>query len=168
MAPYVQAPTERHFSRAAFMPQSFASLHCHFVFSTKHREPLIHDELESKLYAYIGGILEKQECRLIAAGGMPDHVHLLVSLSRKLSVAVALRMIKSNSSKWIHEEFPGMSQFRWQDDYGAFAVSYSGINAVKEYFAKQKEHHRKFSFQEEFLELLRRHHLEWDERYVWD
>jgi putative transposase len=149
------------------MPQSFASLHCHVVFSTKHRQPLISFDFQPRLYDYIGGILGNHSCASIAAGGMPDHVHVLVSLGRTISVADMVRLIKSNSSGWVHEELR-LDDFQWQTGYGAFAVSYSNIDAVKAYFANQERHHRAQSFQDEFRELLRRHELEWDERYVWD
>jgi REP element-mobilizing transposase RayT len=98
---------------------------------------------------------------------MSDHVHLLVSVGRTLSIADTVRLIKANSSKWIHEELP-LSDFQWQAGYGAFAVSYSNIDAVKQYIANQEDHHRVRTFQDEFREILRRHGLEWDERYVWD
>jgi putative transposase len=149
------------------MPQSFASLHCHIVFCTKNRQPNIDAELHPRLFEYVGGILRNNSSSLIAAGGMPDHVHLLVSLGRTLAVADVVRLIKTNSSSWFHDEiqFP---EFRWQTGYGAFAVSYSNIEAVKEYIANQPEHHRARSFQDEFREILSRHGLEWDERYVWD
>ena len=98
---------------------------------------------------------------------MPDHIHLLVSMSRTTAVADAVRLVKSNSSAWIHDTL-GMSEFRWQDGYGAFATIYSNIENVKLYLASQQQHHHRMSFQEEFLELLKRHDLEWDERYVWD
>ncbi len=149
------------------MPQSFGSLHCHLVFSTKQRRAQITAQLQPRLFEYVGGILRNQGCPLIAAGGMPDHVHLLVSMSRTMAVAEVLRIVKTNSSAWMHDEI-GMPEFQWQEGYGAFAVSYSGIDAVKEYIANQTEHHRVRTFQDEFRELLRRHHLEWDERYVWD
>jgi REP element-mobilizing transposase RayT len=149
------------------MPQSFAALHCHIVFSTKYREPRIKPEVQPRLFHYIGGILRNHSSQLVATGGMPDHVHLLASLGRTLAVADAVRLIKSNSSSWMHDEL-GLADFGWQDGYGAFAVSYSNVDQVKEYLANQEEHHRRVSFQEEFLELLRRHELEWDERYVWD
>jgi len=149
------------------MPQSLASLHCHIVFSTKHREPRITSDLQPRLFEYIGGILRNHSARLIGAGGMPDHVHLLVSLGRTLAVADTIRLVKSNSSSWIHAEI-GLAGFRWQEGYGAFAVSHSNIDQVKTYLANQEQHHRRISYQEEFLELLRRHDLEWDERYVWD
>lgn len=150
------------------MPQSFASLHCHLVFSTKNRKPLINQQLQPRLFAYIGGILKDLSCELVAAGGMPDHVHLLVSMPRTLSIADAVRAIKSNSSGWIHKEFTNLDAFKWQDGYGAFAVSYSNLGTVKAYLANQAKHHEKLSFQEELLQLLRRHDLTWDERYIWD
>ena len=89
----------------------------------------------------MAGIMEKQSSRLIMAGGMPDHVHLLVSMRRTITVADVVRAVKSNSSGWIHKEFPNLKAFKWQDGYGAFAVSYSGIDDVKKYLANQQEHH---------------------------
>jgi REP element-mobilizing transposase RayT len=150
------------------MPQSFACLHCHLIFSTKNRIPAITAELQPRLYEYIGGILLAEKNVLIAAGGMPDHVHLLVSLSREISVAQAVGLIKSNSSKWVHETFPEQRAFAWQTGYGAFSVSYSHLDRVKAYLAGQAEHHRARTFQEEFLLFLKRHHIEYDERYIWE
>jgi REP element-mobilizing transposase RayT len=150
------------------MPQSFASLHHHFVFSTKNREPFITEELQPRLYAYIGGIVRDTKSCLVAAGGMPDHIHLLVDLSRELAVAVALRLIKSNSSGWIHKTFPEQRAFAWQNGYGAFAVSYSNADSVEAYIASQAEHHRKQTFKQEFIAFLKRHKIEYDERYIWD
>jgi putative transposase len=115
------------------MPQSFTCLHFHLIFSTKNRMPLIGADVESRLYEYIGGVLRTNDGRLIAAGGMPDHVHLLASLSKEMAIAEAVRFVKSNSSKWIHETFPNMSTFAWQTGYAAFAVSFSNIDSVKEY-----------------------------------
>ncbi|MBX7073448.1 MAG: IS200/IS605 family transposase [Pirellulales bacterium] len=149
------------------MPQSFASLHCHIVFSTKHRQPVIERNVQPRLFEYIGGVLRNASCRLIAAGGMPDHVHLLTSLSRTITVADAVRLIKANSSRWMHDEL-AVDNFWWQDGYGAFAVSYSNIEQVKAYLANQEAHHRTATYQEEFRDFLRRNELEWDERYVWD
>jgi REP element-mobilizing transposase RayT len=99
---------------------------------------------------------------------MPDHVHLLASISKEIAVAEALRLIKANSSKWVHETFPNNRHFAWQAGYGAFAVSYSNLHRVKQYLARQAQHHRKRSFQEEFTEFLQRHHIEYEERYLWD
>jgi putative transposase len=150
------------------MPQSFASLHVHIIFSTKNREPFISPEIETRLYEYIGGILRAEAASLIAAGGMPDHVHLLVSLTRDHSLAGVTRLIKANSSKWIHETFPQKRSFAWQVGYGAFSVSYSNIEGVKRYIAGQSEHHRKKTFQEEFVEFLERHEIKYDLRYLWE
>src|SRR5262245_44322871 len=105
----------------------------------------------------MGGIARNEKCVLLAAGGVPDHVHLLVSLSKEIAVADVLRLIKTNSSKWIHETFPAMASFAWQAGYGAFSVSYSNTDAVKRYIANQAEHHRVKTFQEEFVMFLKRH-----------
>ena len=129
------------------MPQSFASLHVHIIFSTKNREPFLSPDIETRLYEYIGGILRADGASLIAAGGMPDHIHLLISLTRDHSLAGVARLIKANSSKWIHETFPAKQAFAWQVGYGAFSVSYSNIDSVKRYIAGQSEHHRKKTFQ---------------------
>lgn len=149
------------------MPQSFGSLHCHIVFSTKNRAPLVNSELQPRLFEYIGGILRNDSNKLISAGGMPDHIHLLVSLGRTVAVADAVRLIKSNSSAWLHDEVE-IRDFHWQNGYGAFNVSYSNVDQVKAYLANQADHHQRMTFQEELREFLRRHDLEWDERYVWD
>jgi REP element-mobilizing transposase RayT len=150
------------------MPQSFASLSCHIVFSTKNRLPMIAPELQPRLFAYFGGILPEKKCVLLAAGGVEDHVHLLVSLGREVSVAEVVRLLKANSSKWLHETEPSLQAFAWQAGYGAFSVSQSNLDVVKHYLANQAEHHRGRTFQEEFLEFLRRHQIEYDERYLWD
>jgi REP element-mobilizing transposase RayT len=150
------------------MPQSFASLHYHIIFSTKNRVAAISPDLQPRLYEYLGGILRAQDGVLLAAGGMPDHVHLLVGLTKEMAVAEAVRLLKSNSSKWIHETFSERSNFAWQAGYGAFTVSYSNRQQVRKYIAGQAEHHRTRTFQEEFVAFLKRHHIEYDERYLWE
>jgi REP element-mobilizing transposase RayT len=150
------------------MPQSFASLHCHVIFSTKHRAALLSAALQPRLFAYLGGILHDADSVLVAAGGMPDHVHLLVSLGREVSVAEVARLVKANSSKWVRETFPELGGFAWQNGYGAFAVSYSLVDRVKAYIAGQAEHHRTMTFQGEFATFLKRHGIAYDERYVWE
>lgn len=148
------------------MPQSYACLHHHIVFGTKHHRPWIGEDLQSRLYGYIGGVLRNLGSKLIAGGGVCDHVHLLVSLSRQVSVSDALRDIKSNSSSWVHETFPERRDFGWQDGYGAFAVSFSDLDRIKHYIAGQVEHHRRISFREEFITLLREQGVEFDEKYL--
>ncbi len=151
------------------MPQSFASLHHHLIFSTRNRLPIISAEVQPRLFAYIGGILRSEGCALEAAGGVADHVHLLVSISRQRSISEALRIIKASSSRWVHDTFPDtLADFAWQTGYAAFTVSHSHREKVRDYLSRQAEHHRTQTFQEEFLAFLRRHEIEYDERYLWD
>jgi REP element-mobilizing transposase RayT len=149
------------------MPQSFAALQAHIVFSTRNRAPAIAADLAPKLYGYIHGIVAESGM-LIAAGGVADHVHLLVTLGREMSISELVRLIKCNSSRWVHESFPAHREFAWQNGYGAFSVSRSHREPVKRYIEMQARHHRARSFQDEFREFLRLHEIEWDERYVWD
>jgi putative transposase len=150
------------------MPQSLACLNCHIIFSTKNREPLLTHGWTPRLYEYIGGILRTKNCSLLAAGGMADHLHVLVSFGKQISIADVVRDIKSNSSHWIHESFDSLHGFAWQSGYGAFTVSASNLGDVKRYIANQTEHHKMHSFQEEFLAFLERHEIEYDERYLWE
>lgn len=150
------------------MPQSLASLHVHVIFSTKNRSPLIDGGFQSCLYEYIGGTLRAQNCRLLIAGGVSDHVHLLISLARDVSVADVVRSVKANSSRWVHETVPRVAEFAWQSGYGAFSVSQSNVEDVTRYIAHQADHHRRGTFQEEFRAFLERHGIAFDERYAWD
>jgi REP element-mobilizing transposase RayT len=150
------------------MPQSLAAMFAHLVFSTKNRAPSVRPEWAARLYDYIGGIIARREGVLLAAGGMPDHVHLLVSLGRNWSLAYLLRDVKAGSSKWVHDTFPDQRSFAWQSGYGAFSVSRSNLGKVEEYIGDQPRHHAERSFQDEFRMLLRKHGLTWDEEHVWD
>lgn len=150
------------------MPQSFTDLLYYYVWSTKHRENLIPVGFQSTLYAYLGGIAKNHKATLLAAGGIPDHVHLLVRMHPTIAVAEMAALFKANSTKWIHETHPKMSGFAWQVGYSAFTVSRSGVPDVKRYIAHQAEHHKRFSFQEELLELLRLHEVEYDPKYIWE
>jgi REP element-mobilizing transposase RayT len=114
-------------------------LHYHLVLSTKHREPFITADLQGRLYEYLGGILRGHDGCLLAAGGMPDHIHLRARLSKEMSMSEALCLLKCSSSKWVHETFPEHQNFAWQTGYGAFAVSLSGWPAVKRYLATQTD-----------------------------
>src|ERR1044071_2828393 len=157
----------RHFSGGASVPQSYTSLYHHFIFGTKNRQPLIGIELQERLYAYIGGIIRSEMGTLIAAGGMPDHIHLLASLHGQASTSELMRLVKTNSSKWVHESFDDRREFAWQDGYGAFSVSFSALDRVKQYIHEQEMHHRKLTFEEEFAEFLNKHNIPYDERYLW-
>ena len=149
------------------MPHSYTNLLYHIVFSTKERAPSINNEIRPRLLAYLGGIARELNATLLAAGGTEDHVHLLLSLSSSLSVADALRVLKTNSSRWVHQKWPSQRRFAWQSGYGAFSVSQSVIDDVRRYIANQEEHHRRMTFQEEFIALLKRHGIEFDKRYLW-
>ena len=129
------------------MPQSYAALYHHCIFSTKDRQLIIQPEIQPRLFEYIGGLCRARQCSLLSAGGMPDHVHLLVSLSREISVAAFMRDIKSNSSRWINDLDPDL-RFEWQAGYGAFTASHSNLDAIQKYIADQAEHHRKKTFKD--------------------
>lgn len=148
------------------MSQTYHKLLYHVVFSTKYRAPLIEPGWRPDLHAFIGGIVRKRRGELLAAGGIPDHIHLLVRLAADRSVADVVRDIKSVSSGWRHEG--GDRGFAWQGGYGAFTVSPSAVPDVTAYIDRQEEHHRERTFQEEFRALLVRHGIEYDERYLWD
>ncbi|HVT82222.1 MAG TPA: IS200/IS605 family transposase [Phycisphaerae bacterium] len=150
------------------MSQTLVKLYVHVVFSTKHREPMIVPEVEQKLHAYMTGIVKGNGCKLVRIGGMPDHVHLLVLLSKNLALADFLQVTKKESSKWIKTQYPSLDQFRWQDGYAGFSVSESAVDTCIRYIDNQKEHHAKLTFQQELLMLLQKHNVEYDERYMWD
>ncbi|MGI8782828.1 MAG: IS200/IS605 family transposase [Acidobacteriota bacterium] len=140
----------------------------HFVWSTARRQPSISPEWRDRLYSYIGGILAQKNCTLLCAGGVSDHIHLYASLCSTLSLADVTNAMKANSSRWIHQTFPNAKGFSWQKGYGAFSVSKSGEQRLIEYIENQEAHHKIRSFQEEFLALLKKHHVKYDERYLWD
>ena len=150
------------------MPSSFTNLDTHIVFSTKDREPFLAEALLGRTCEYIGGICRERKCVLQAAGGMPDHVHLLVGVHPAISISDLVRDVKSNTSLWIHGTFPELAAFSWQRCYGAFAVSESNVEAVERYIGSQKEHHREKTFKEEFVALLERHKVPYDPRWMWE
>lgn len=151
---------------AAIMPQSLARNAIHLIFSTKNREPLIRTETRPAMFAYLAGTLNAIGCPAITVGGVADHVHLLFLLAKTLPLCKAVEELKKGSSKWAKENVhPG---FYWQTGYGAFSVSPSNEPQVTAYIADQERHHAARSYQDEFREFLRRHGIEWDERYVWD
>src|SRR5438477_3078518 len=144
---------------------SYISSYHHCVFSTKERRPLIPPELRERLWPFLGGIARQNQMKAVEIGGMPDHVHVLLSLPSSLSIAKALQLLKGGSSKWVHDTFPEHRLFGWQVKYGAFSVSVSQLEKTIDYIRTQEPHHRKMTFQDEFLALLKRHHIAYDERY---
>jgi putative transposase len=149
------------------MAQTLTSLIVHLVFSTKNRVPIITPEVEPDLFNYMGGILKNNSSPLLAAGGISDHVHLLVSQSKNIALSVLLQVVKKDSSSWIKTKGEVFKDFHWQDGYGAFSISQSEVPGVKLYIANQKEHYRKQTFQEELIQLLEEYRIEYDERYLW-
>ncbi len=145
---------------------SYTSLHYHIVFSTKGRKPCFADDDNERLNAYFGGIIGQMKAKLHVVNSTADHVHLAVGLPADTSLAAFVRVIKTNSSKWIHEMLLSLSAFSWQEGYSAFSVSYSGIDKVIQYIVNQQEHHKKLTFEEELLLLLKKHHIDYDPRYV--
>ena len=148
------------------MPSTHLSLHYHIVFSTKERVPAIQLAWCERLHTYLGGVIRNVEGFPEAIGGVADHVHLLVGLRATACLANVVRDVKSVSSRWVHEEI-GEHAFAWQEGYGAFTVSASLREVVRDYIARQDEHHRIRTFQQEYLELLQRSGVEYDERYLW-
>jgi REP element-mobilizing transposase RayT len=151
------------------MPQSLAQIYLHIVFSTKERRPFLHNQaILDETYHFLGGICNNLGCQVLRVGGVADHVHILCRLTRTISVAELVKELKRESSHWLKTKSTDLAEFFWQGGYGAFSVSPGHIEALLDYIAKQEEHHRKETFQEEFRRLLTKYGLEWDERYVWD
>ncbi|KAF0248238.1 MAG: transposase IS200-family protein [bacterium] len=138
----------------------------HFVFSTKRRQKMIDEEIRELLWEFIGGIARQNKAKMLAIGGIEDHVHLLMSLPSTMAVARAMNLIKGASSKWVHDNFPEHQDFQWQDGYGAFSVSLSNITSVTAYINNQVQHHKIKTFEQEFLAILNKHSIEYDEQYV--
>jgi putative transposase len=147
------------------MSSTHLSLHYHIVFGTKNHEPMIQPAWRGDLYAYLGGIIRTADGIAESIGGVSDHVHLLIGLRATHRLADVIRELKAVSSGWVHNEI-GMRGFAWQEGYGAFTVSASQGEAVRQYIQRQAEHHRTRTFREEYLELLRRSSVEFDERYL--
>jgi putative transposase len=150
------------------MADTFFSLNVHCVFSTKNREPLLIGEIKDRVWAFMGGIAKQNKITPLCIGGVADHVHLLISLPTTLSVAKAVQIIKGGSSTWVHGAFIPLQHFAWQSGYGAFTVSASHIGETIRYIRNQEDHHRLKSFQEEYVAFLKKHGIQFDERYLWD
>lgn len=150
------------------MPGTYSQLLFHIVFSTKNREPLIFPEVAERLYPFIGGIIRAEDGALLAIGGIEDHVHLYLRWRTDAALADLMRTIKSRATKWIHENFEDLSEFSWQEGYAAFSVSKSQEAAVKNYIARQAEHHGREDFKTELLRMLKLHEVEFDEKYVFE
>ncbi len=150
------------------MAHTFTAIHLHIIFSTAGRLPLISQELKPRLFAYLGGIVRSMNGTALIVNGIEDHVHLLSEIPTTLAIADFMRDLKANSTNWVKETFPERGDFKWQTGYAAFSVSKSGLDSVRTYIEQQEEHHRKRTFQEEYLAFLRKHEIEYDPRFVFD
>jgi len=150
------------------MPQSLVKNYIHIAFSTKYREEILRKEDRNEIFSYMAGILNNLNCTPIIVGGVSDHVHVLCLLEKTLSVSVLLDKLKANSSKWIKSLGQHYINFAWQRGYGSFSVSQSKVDVVRNYIANQERHHGQETFKEEFINLLEKHEIEYDEQYLWD
>ncbi len=150
------------------MPQSLACLNVHLIFSTKNRERFLNEAIRAGLHAYMATVLKSYGCPAAVINSVEDHVHILFELARTVTVSGAVEEVKKSSSKWIKTQGPEFAGFAWQAGYGAFAVSESNVDAVRQYIAGQAAHHRRRTFQEEYRLFLERHQVAHDERYMWD
>jgi putative transposase len=148
------------------MSHTYTNLLTHVIFSTKDREPLITAAFHDDLLAYLGGIVRELGGALRAAHARPDHVHLLCSLPPTMATSDVLRLVKTNSSRWVHRN-RRLAGFDWQTGYGAFSVSHSVAPAVALYIGDLEKHHRRVTFQEEFLTFRQKNNIAYDERYIW-
>jgi putative transposase len=149
------------------MPQSLSVVYVHLVFSTKERRPFLRDsKLRQSVHAHLGEVSKRLDCAPIVVGGVEDHVHLLARFGRTITQAEWVKELKRVSNEWIQKQ--GLTDFQWQAGYADFSVSQSGLEEVRDYIVRQEEHHQKRSFQDELRAFLRKHEMEWDERYLWD
>ena len=142
------------------MPQSFVKVLVHVIFATKNREAMIPADIRPRFFGYIGGVIKECGGVPVIVNGMADHVHILMLLPSDKSISEILCLIKSNSSRWLHEQFRAMRTFAWQTGYAAFGVSESNAESVRQYITDQEEHHRKKSFAEEYEAFLALHGFE--------
>lgn len=150
------------------MPSTYTSLLYHIVFSTKDRRPFLNPKLRAELFPYIDGIVSKFDGVTLEIGGVEDHVHMLLRLPADLAVSDALRLIKSNSSKWAGERRDLTRVFAWQTGYSAFTVSKSQVPSVRKYIRNQERHNQRLTFKQELLSLLIKHEIDYDRRFLWD
>src|SRR5579862_1346599 len=156
----------RHGGAKGKMSHTSGNILLHFIFSTERRRPLIKPKFRDELFAYLGGIIREMNGAALIINGQPDHIHMLVRARPSHSAAEIVRIVKTNSSRWVREKHS--PDFAWQTGYGVFSVSESSLDAVAKYIAGQEEHHRKHSFQDEFVAFLKKNHVEFDPRYIWD
>ena len=150
------------------MAQSLSQIYLHIVFSTKYHYPFLENTVDDELYAYIGASIKRIEGIPLSINGDCNHIHILTTFPRTITVADFMKDIKANSSHWLKTKGEPYHDFAWQNGYGVFSVSSSKRQVVANYIARQKEHHKKIDYQNEFLQFLQKYGVNYDERYVWD
>lgn len=151
------------------MPQSLGQIIVHVVFSTKHRHPWLHGSMQRNIHAYMASTVRALErCECYRVGGVEDHVHLAIRLSRTICAADLVQKLKTSSSRWIKEQYPTLGDFAWQQGYAAISIGYTDLERLLMYIDGQAVHHHRTNFQDEYRSLLTEHGIEFDERYVWD
>ena len=150
------------------MPQSLAHNYLHLIFSTKERRPRLVDDIRPELHAYLATVLINIKSPAIIINSVEDHIHILFNLHRTVTLSKVVEEVKKSSSKWLKTKSTSLASFQWQGGYGAFSVSESNAQQVENYIKKQKEHHQRLSFQDEFTAFLTKHQIKYDDRYLWD
>ena len=150
------------------MPQSLALLLTHIIFSTKDRAPFLKPEIPGELHAYLATVARNLGCECFLVGGVEDHVHLAIGLSRTITAAKLVEQLKTASSHWLKTKAPLLNNFSWQSGYAIFSVSPQALPALKSYIAEQEAHHKRTSFQDELRGLLTKYGVAFNEKYLWD
>lgn len=149
------------------MANTYINILIHTVFSTKNHESWLSSSLRERLYPYMCGIARENGLKVLCIGGTDNHIHILLSLDSTTSIAKAMQFIKGGSSKWVHETFPELRLFSWQEGYGAFSIGISNVDETKKYIENQEKHHSKEGFRDEYLKFLRKNNIDFDEKYLW-
>ena len=149
------------------MPQSLSCVLIHIVFSTKDRAPLLDSSVRPALDGYLATVARNSGCQCFRVGGVADHVHLAIRLSRTITIAQLVEELKTSSSKWLKTQSPALRGFAWQGGYDAFSIGPTSVEGLKRYIDRQEEHHRTRTFQQEYRKFLERYGVDYDERYVW-
>ncbi|MCH5718585.1 IS200/IS605 family transposase [Niabella hibiscisoli] len=149
------------------MSQSLAQLYVHIIFHTKYNQSLIYPDVENELYAYIGGIIKANQSVPITINGIENHIHILAGMSKNIALSKLVEEIKRNSSRWIKTKGEKYRGFAWQGGYAGYSVSQSVVERVRKYIDRQKEHHKRVSFQDEYLQFLAEYRVDFDENYLW-
>jgi REP element-mobilizing transposase RayT len=151
-----------------FVAQSLSNILIHIIFSTKKRTPFIKSDVEKDLYSYIVGIAKEYGSHVYEIGGVEDHIHILASLSRTITISKLIEELKKGSSKWMKTKGAQYFDFSWQHGYCALSIGYSGLGALRKYIQNQKEHHKKTFFQDEIRQFLNKYQIPFDEKYIWE